>query len=380
MQHFETFISYRRDGGREIAQLLKTTLDKQNGISAFFDIDNLHFGDFRRQLVLSNVSSHYLILLLSPGALDRCKNKGDWVATEIRLFLKLRKTIIPVIFDGFTFPDDLPEDLKKLKDFEPVPCAGKHDSSVAAKVIARVRKGWSQDEIRQAAIERDRVHAYNGGDAIYSNKDDAYLDAYYKEAVPYVREPLVSSVAAVTALFMLLQMALLGAFEYDTWMKNVSAALVMMAVFNWYLRFCRDAGVVETLYAKGFFGAFWKALGAFVKLGLIVGAIVVASGFAIAFIGDYVEIPDKVLFVLAYAARIGVVALSLLGGVAPVVASVHRLILAALHVANAKGSPFFAGAYRRRGKLDRYSELAPKIGYIAMGVTAVAAIVLGLVL
>ena len=109
---YEVFISYRHKPANTLAEKLYRNLQENYSVNSFRDSEELHFGDFRKQLIRYNKKSRYLVLLLTPGMLDRCNEEGDWIRTEISLFLKKRKPIIPILIDGFTMPDleTLPED------------------------------------------------------------------------------------------------------------------------------------------------------------------------------------------------------------------------------------------------------------------------------
>lgn len=142
MTTYEAFISYRRKGGQELATALNRILEEDYGISSFYDNEELHFGDFRMQLIKNNLFSRVLIVLLSPGALDRCRNKGDWVYREISLFLRLRKPVILVKYPGFTFPDYLPRPLQKLRAMPTLAFDGVSYQRFAQTIVAELRKGW----------------------------------------------------------------------------------------------------------------------------------------------------------------------------------------------------------------------------------------------
>ena len=78
----QVFISYRRDGGVQTAALIREKL-KNLGYTTFFDYDSLRQGRFDEAILRAIEKCTDFILVLSPGALDRCRNSGDWVRTEI---------------------------------------------------------------------------------------------------------------------------------------------------------------------------------------------------------------------------------------------------------------------------------------------------------
>lgn len=109
MKH-DIFISYRREGGKEIARTIKSYLDAQ-GYNVFLDFDELKDGVFDDRLITAIEGSKVFMFILSPGSLDRCMNEDDWVRKEIEHAVETGKHIIPVNPDGLFkhFPEGLPE-------------------------------------------------------------------------------------------------------------------------------------------------------------------------------------------------------------------------------------------------------------------------------
>lgn len=106
---YDIFISYRREGGAQYARILQLML-VQRGYRVFLDYDELKDGEFGEHIIRAIKTSSIFIIVLSPNALDRCQNKGDWVRQEIELAFSEGKKIIPVNpdnkFDGI--PDSIP--------------------------------------------------------------------------------------------------------------------------------------------------------------------------------------------------------------------------------------------------------------------------------
>jgi len=71
------FISYRRDAvGKLFARLLNDALTHR-GYDVFLDVDSIDAGKWADQILTQvPVRSHFLILL-TPGAFDRCVNDDD---------------------------------------------------------------------------------------------------------------------------------------------------------------------------------------------------------------------------------------------------------------------------------------------------------------
>ena len=109
------FISYRRDGGEIMAQMLYDRLTNL-GYSVFYDVVVLKGGRFNAKLLEAIEQATDFILVLSPGALDRCVNDGDWVREEIKHAFDHKKNIIPVLLRSFTFPEDLPQDITEIRN------------------------------------------------------------------------------------------------------------------------------------------------------------------------------------------------------------------------------------------------------------------------
>ena len=114
------FISYRREGGRDIARTIEQALKAHGFRRIFFDYNSLQDGVFNEQILTAIDECTDYLLVLSPGALDRCANEGDWVAMELRRARSAPCRIIPVTVnsDNFPWPSNLPSDLRFLQDIQ----------------------------------------------------------------------------------------------------------------------------------------------------------------------------------------------------------------------------------------------------------------------
>lgn len=109
------FISYRREGGREIARNIYERLTLL-GYSTFFDYDSMRNGMFNQQIYSAIDQASDFILILTNGSLERCNNAGDWVREEIEYALRNKKNIILLAPEGFEgFPQELPESMASIK-------------------------------------------------------------------------------------------------------------------------------------------------------------------------------------------------------------------------------------------------------------------------
>jgi len=114
------FISYRR---KDISwALLVYKYLAAKGYDVFFDYTSIPSGDFE-QIILSNIKAraHFLVIL-TPSALDRCDELGDWLRREIESALSERRNIVPLFFDGFSFgtpsvSKNLTGDLGRIKRY-----------------------------------------------------------------------------------------------------------------------------------------------------------------------------------------------------------------------------------------------------------------------
>ena len=98
---YDIFISYRRKGGAERAELLKAIF-MQHGYQEskiFMDTHSLRGGDFKIKLTDAIKESHNVVVLITRGCFDDIKENDYWVY-EIAKALEYKKNIIPVLFDG----------------------------------------------------------------------------------------------------------------------------------------------------------------------------------------------------------------------------------------------------------------------------------------
>lgn len=113
---YDIFISYRRDGGDTLAQLIYDRLTDK-GYKVFLDIESLRSGKFNEKLLDVMDECKDVVLILPPNALERCKNPNDWLYLEASHAIKNKKNIIPLMMRGFTWPEELPSGLEELSNF-----------------------------------------------------------------------------------------------------------------------------------------------------------------------------------------------------------------------------------------------------------------------
>ena len=116
---YDIFISYRRDGGFELAKHLYDLLSR-DGYSVSFDIDTLRNGDFDKALINNIDNCQDFILIVDSKAFDRVFDisfpiENDWMRQELAHALKLNKNIVPIFLEGVTgFPTGLPDDISAI--------------------------------------------------------------------------------------------------------------------------------------------------------------------------------------------------------------------------------------------------------------------------
>lgn len=112
------FLSYRRTNQFTALAIFKDLTAR--GYDVFFDYNSIKAGDFE-QIILGEIEArgHFLIVL-TPSALERCQEPGDWVRREIEHALHHKRNIVPLTFEGFDFGDMdkyLTGDLTLLKNY-----------------------------------------------------------------------------------------------------------------------------------------------------------------------------------------------------------------------------------------------------------------------
>ncbi len=117
MNNHQIFISYRRVGGEDMAGRIADRLSSL-GYNVFYDVESMRAGKFNLQIYSAIDSCSDVLVILPPNALDRCSDPEDWVRIEIAYAIQKKKNIIPILMRGFSFPDELPENISALKVYE----------------------------------------------------------------------------------------------------------------------------------------------------------------------------------------------------------------------------------------------------------------------
>ena len=139
-EKFDIFISYRREGGLELADSIYQRLINA-GYSAFLDLEQLNSGKFNTKLIGVIEQCQDFILVLPPDALDRCADEDDWLRQEVECALKHKKNIIPIMLRGFEWPsvDALPESLRDLPNYNGISAS---DHNVFVENVERLKRNF----------------------------------------------------------------------------------------------------------------------------------------------------------------------------------------------------------------------------------------------
>ena len=121
MSNKTVFISYRRDvAGKAFARALKQELTHR-GYDVFLDVDNVDAGHWAEQILTQVPSRAHFLLVLTPGALDRCAEENDWVRREFLSAVQHGRNIVPIreeSVDLAAMRAKCPESVKAIFDFQ----------------------------------------------------------------------------------------------------------------------------------------------------------------------------------------------------------------------------------------------------------------------
>lgn len=156
---YDVFISYRRDGGDTLAQLIYDRLTER-GYRVFLDIESLRSGKFNEKLLEVISQCRDLVVILPPRALERCREEGDWLYLELSHALAERKNIVPVMMRGFTWPEDMPAGLEELKHFNGIQDSKDYFDAVIDKMTTLLQSRASVSVRLVKKIQKRKKHFY----------------------------------------------------------------------------------------------------------------------------------------------------------------------------------------------------------------------------
>jgi len=95
------FLSYRRTNIPWALAIYQNLT--QNGFDVFFDYNGIASGDFEGVILGNIIARAHFLVLLTPSALERCGDPGDWLRREIETALAHQRNIVPLMLEGFDF-------------------------------------------------------------------------------------------------------------------------------------------------------------------------------------------------------------------------------------------------------------------------------------
>jgi tetratricopeptide (TPR) repeat protein len=96
------FISYRRTYSSKLARFIHDDL-RRNGYDTFLDVIHLGGGEFEPALMTQIAAREFFVVVLAVGSTERFKYSDDIMRHEIEQAIKLKRRIIPVFQEDFTF-------------------------------------------------------------------------------------------------------------------------------------------------------------------------------------------------------------------------------------------------------------------------------------
>lgn len=165
------FISYRRvNQPWAVAVHLALT---HASFDVFLDVENLGSGRFADALLENVRSRTHFLLILTPGALDRIDEPGDWLRREIEHAILHQRNIVPLLFDRFVFDGEVQKrltgGLEELSEYNSLEIPGaRYFRSAMEQLRTRFlqspsqRPGSEPSPAARALAERERVAVASG--------------------------------------------------------------------------------------------------------------------------------------------------------------------------------------------------------------------------
>jgi len=98
------FISYRRSVSAFIARAVFQDL-RYNSFDVFMDVESINAGAFDTVILNQIAARAHFLVVLTPGAVERCAEPGDWLRREIEHAMALERNIVPLMVNNFDFRD-----------------------------------------------------------------------------------------------------------------------------------------------------------------------------------------------------------------------------------------------------------------------------------
>src|SRR5262245_9550808 len=101
----KALLSYRRTLSAWLARSVYQWL-RGEGFDVFMDVENLDSGEFPALILHQIEARSHFVVVLTPGALRRTIDKGDWLRREIEHAIGQERNIVPLLADNFTFDSE----------------------------------------------------------------------------------------------------------------------------------------------------------------------------------------------------------------------------------------------------------------------------------
>lgn len=154
---YDAFISYRRENGFLMAQVIRDRLEEK-GLHCFLDLEELRSGHFDEKILYAIQEAHTFILILPKNALTRCSNEDDWVRKEIMEAVRCNKVIIPVMYDGFKWPkkwnDSIPEEIRNLERMNGVSGSQEYLPAMIEKIVSYMPQSEVDSKLKTKTPEK----------------------------------------------------------------------------------------------------------------------------------------------------------------------------------------------------------------------------------
>lgn len=115
------FLCYRRkDVGKWFAKALQLALSP-HGYDVFLDVDDVGAGEWEEQILKEVRTRSHFILAVTPGALDRCDDRNDFLRREFEAADSSRRNIVPVLEGSIVLKEleqSCPAAMKRIFNFQ----------------------------------------------------------------------------------------------------------------------------------------------------------------------------------------------------------------------------------------------------------------------
>jgi len=145
------FISYRRDGGKQVAEDIFSSLNEEYNV--FLDTESLKNGYFDTAIVQEIEKCSDFIVIITETVFNRCNQPNDWIFHEAQIALKEGKNIIPIFIGIKAFPENVPEPIKDICRFNGIFWSDKDSSCL------KIRSFLTSNRRYVLYVERDKDRA-----------------------------------------------------------------------------------------------------------------------------------------------------------------------------------------------------------------------------